>query len=168
MADTNLDSLVLGNDLTVTDDATVGGDLAVTGTTSLGATTSKLAAETVIATNVITAAESGTVFFLSAATEFVSTLPAPAAGLNFSFVVAAAPSGANYTVVTDASANIIIGKGFAADGNAGDTGTTDDTISFVSAQAVVGDRVDVVSDGTSWFAYGFSAVPAGITFTTAS
>ena len=124
--------------------------------------------ETVTAANVIDAAESGSVFFLSAANEFASTLPAPAAGLHFTFIVAAAPAGASYTVVTNASANIIIGHAFGSDGNASDTGTTDDTITFVDGKAVVGDRVDVFCDGTNWFAYGFSAVPAGITFTTAS
>lgn len=51
---------------------------------------------------------------------------------------------------------------------AGDTGTADDTITFVDGQAVAGDRVDVVSDGTSWFAFAFSRVAAGITFTQAS
>lgn len=146
-----------------------GGTLSVSGATTLSGTVSyRQLTEIVTTTNVITAAESGSVFFLNSATEFVSTLPAPAAGLYFEFIVTAAPSGANYTVVTNASANIIIGKGFAADGNAGDTGTTDDTISFVSAQSVVGDKVIVECDGTNWFAYAYSAVPAGITFTTAS
>lgn len=133
-----------------------------------GSVTGATAAEVVTATNVITAAESGTTFFLSSATEFVSTLPAPALGLNFTFIVAAAPVGASYTVVTNGSANIIKGMALNAAGDAGDTGTADDTISFVDGQAVAGDRVYVVSDGTSWFAYGDSRVAAGITFTQAS
>lgn len=126
--------------------------------------------EVVTATNVIAASETGSVFFLNSATEFVSTLPAPAAGLKFTFVVTAAPSGASYTVVTNASANIIKGVQFTAEDAAGsgDSGTSDDTISFVDGQAVAGDRVDVISDGTSYFAYAFSKVKAGITFTTAS
>lgn len=124
--------------------------------------------EIVTATNVITASENGKVFFLNSATEFVSTLPTPALGLKFTFVVMAAPSGASYTIVTASSANIIKGLGLAADGNAGDTGTADDTITFVDGQAVAGDRVTVESDGTSWFATGFSKVPAGLTFTQAS
>jgi hypothetical protein len=53
-------------------------------------------------------------------------------------------------------------------GGSGDSGTADDTISFVDGQAVAGDRVLVKSDGTSWFAYAFSKVLAGITFTQAS
>lgn len=138
------------------------------GTYAAKVVTGRDEAETVTATNVITAAESGKVFFLSSATEFVSTLPAPAAGLRFTFIVAAAPSGASYTIVTASSANIIIGKQVNAAGNAGDTGTTDDTISFVDGQAVVGDRVDLFCDGTNWFAYATCAVATGVTFTTAS
>ena len=125
--------------------------------------------EIVTATNVITAAESGKTFFLNAATEFVSTLPAVAAGLKYSFIVTAAPSGASYTIVTNASANIIKGLVLPADGAAGDTETAGaDTISFVDGQAVAGDRVDVICDGTNWFAYGKCKVAAGITITTAS
>lgn len=124
--------------------------------------------EIVTATNVITAAESGSVFFLNSATEFVSTLPAPAAGLHYTFIVTAAPVGASYTVVTNSSANIIKGKQISVAGDAGDTGTGDDTISFVDGQAVAGDRVEVWCDGTNWFAIGISNVAAGLTFTTAS
>lgn len=124
--------------------------------------------ENVTATNVITAAETGKTFFLNSATEFVSTLPAPAAGLKYTFIVVAAPSGASYTVVTNSSANVIKGQQHSAAGDAGDTGTADDTITFVDGQAVAGDRVDLVSDGTSWFAYAYSKVAAGITFTQAS
>lgn len=124
--------------------------------------------EIVTATNVITAAESGKVFFLNSATEFVSTLPAPAAGLKFTFIVTAAPSGASYTVVTNGSANIIKGLQNSVAGDAGDSGTADDTITFVDGQAVAGDKVEVYSDGTSWFAYAISKVAAGITFTQAS
>ena len=120
------------------------------------------------ATKAITAAESGSTFFLNSATEFVSTLPAPALGLNYEFIVKAAPSGASYTVVTTSSANIIIGNQNSVAGDAGDTGTADDTISFVDGQSVAGDKVKVISDGTSWFAYAISKVAAGITFTQAS
>lgn len=128
--------------------------------------------EIVTATNVITTEESGKTFFLNSSTEFVSTLPAPQIGLKYSFVVTAAPSGANYTVVTNASANVIKGQCYTVDVNSAtdpDFETSGcDTISFVSAKAVAGDRVDVVCDGTNWFAYAFSSVFDAITFTTAS
>jgi membrane protein implicated in regulation of membrane protease activity len=151
------------------------GDISVDGTTItatpaeiIQAADNSVNCEIVTATNAITAAESGATFFLNSATEFVSTLPAPALGLRYTFIVSAAPSGASYTVVTTSSANIIKGLQQSVAGDAGDSGTADDTITFVDGQAVAGDRVDVISDGTSWFAYANSKVAAGITFTQAS
>lgn len=115
------------------------------------------AAEVVTATNVILAAESGRTFFLNSATEFVSTLPAPALGLYFTFIVAAAPSGASYTITTNAAAAIIHGAVVSKDLNgatdaAATVGTPVATITLVDSKSVVGDRVDVVSDGTNWYA----------------
>ena len=134
----------------------------------VGGVTGPVTNTTLTAASTLTAAQSGTTFFLSYATEFATTLPAPAAGLAFTFIVGAAPSGASYTIVTASSANIIKGQAVNAAGVAGDTGTADDTISFVDGAAVAGDTVTVISDGTSWFAYGQCAVAAGITFTQAS
>jgi hypothetical protein len=134
----------------------------------IGNITGAVAYTELTAASTLTAAQSGTTFFLNAATEFATTLPAPAAGLTYTFIVKTAPSGASYTVVTASSANIIKGQAVNAAGVAGDTGTADDTISFVDGQAVAGDMVTVISDGTSWFAYGQCAVAAGITFTQAS
>lgn len=127
-----------------------------------------LPVETVAATNVITAAESGTTFFLSHATEFVSTLPAVAAGLWYEFVVANAPETASYTIVTPAGANLIFGHVVTAQDAGGSSDTDEsgaDTITFVDSKAVVGDRVRVVCDGTNWFASGFCKVFDAITFT---
>lgn len=125
--------------------------------------------ETVTATNVITAAESGKTFFLSSATEFVSTLPAPAVGLKYSFIVAAAPSGASYTIVTHDGSDLIHGvAASAADaGGSVDTtaGTAADTITLVDGQALIGDRVDLISDGTYWYALGMCSDEDAITFT---
>jgi hypothetical protein len=134
----------------------------------IGAITGLETVTTLTAASTLTTAQSNTIFFLSSATEFVTTLPAPAAGLMYTFIVGAAPSGASYTIVTASSANIIKGQAYPASGAAGDTGTADDTISFVDAQAVAGDQVTVISDGTSWFAKAFCAVAAGVTFTQAS
>lgn len=122
------------------------------------------------ATYTVPATENGTTYYLNSTTEFVTTLPAPFLGADYTFVVKAAPSGASYTVVTGSSANIIKGVQLTAQdaGGSGDSGTADDTISFVDGQAVAGDMVRVISDGTSWFAYAFSKVLAGITFTQAS
>lgn len=125
--------------------------------------------EIVAATNVILATESGKVFFLSSTTEFVSTLPAPAAGLKFTFIVSGAPSGASYTIVSASGTDNIHGVAVsAADaGGSVDTtaGTAADTITFVDGQALKGDRVDLVCDGTSWYAIGFCSDEDAITFT---
>ena len=120
--------------------------------------------EDVTETNVITAAESGKTFFLNSATEFVSTLPAPAAGLNYTFIIKAAPSGANYTIVTNGGADIMIGMVTCA--TADDLGQADanaDVITFVGGQSIVGDWVKLISDGTSWYFSGACFVAEGIT-----
>lgn len=128
--------------------------------------------EVVTATNVITAEESGKTFFLSATTEFVSTLPAPAIGLRYTFIVTAAPSGANYTVFTNGGSNIIKGQVYTLDVNSATDPDFEvsggDTISFVGGASVAGDRVDVICDGTNWFFYGFCSVYNAITITTAA
>jgi hypothetical protein len=121
------------------------------------------------AASTLTEADNGTIYYLNSATEFATTLPAPFLGAEFEFIVKAAPSGANYTIVTSSSANIIAGIAFNGEAaGVGDSGQTDDTISFVSAQAVAGDRVVLRSDGTNWYACAFCKVAAGITFTQAS
>lgn len=123
------------------------------------------AVSTATAASTLTAADSGKTIFLNSATEFVTTLPLPAAGLRFTFIVKAAPVGTAYTVVTNGGANIIKGQQYNAAGAAGDTGTADDTITFVESSSVAGDRVELISDGTSWFAYAFCTLAASITFT---
>jgi hypothetical protein len=128
--------------------------------------------ENVTATKSVSANESGQTFFLNSSTEFVTTLPAPALGLRYTFIVAAAPSGASYTIVTNGSSNIIKGSVYSSDLNAasdGDIETTGgDTITLVDAKAVAGDRVELWCDGTNWFAQGFCSAFDAITITTAS
>lgn len=116
--------------------------------------------ENVTATNVIAASESGSVFFLNSATEFVSTLPAVAAGLKFTFIVVAAPSGASYTVV-GASGTPIHGMVLSKDLNgATDSGATAGTgvltLTFVDSKSQKGDRADFVSNGTDWFCVAYT------------
>lgn len=147
----------------------------VTGTYTLAGTptvtnpTGTVATEVVTTTNVITASESGKTFFLNSGTEFASTLPAPAAGLAFTFYVTAAPSGASYTVVTEGGCQVLAGhvltSGFADSGSDVETAATGTTLTFVDGVSVVGDRAYVISDGTSWFASCITAVEAGITIT---
>ena len=139
----------------------------ITGAT-ITAPVGTVASEIVTATNVITAAESGTTFFLNSATEFDSTLPLPAQGLFYRFIVTDAPETASYTITTNGAAQILAGQVFGSDGGDGDSETTPTatTITFVDGASVVGDMAEVWSDGTSWFARCFCNVATtGITIT---
>lgn len=131
-----------------------------------------VSAQVAAATTTLTAADSGKVIFLDHATEFVTTLPAVALGLRFTFVLANAPESASFTIVTAASANVIKGQVYTLDVNSAtdpDFETSGgDTITFVDAKAVAGDSVDLFCDGTNWFARCFCSVFDAITITTAS
>lgn len=109
--------------------------------------------EVVTATNVIAASETGSVFFLNSATEFVSTLPAVAAGLHFVFVVTAAPSGASYTVVgasgTPIKGHVLSSQDAGGNGDSETSGAL--TLTFVDGKAVAGDQAEFRCDGTNWF-----------------
>lgn len=121
--------------------------------------------ETVAAANVITASETGKTFFLALAGGFASTLPAPAAGLNYKFIVSVSPTTA-YTIATSGGANIIKGGINELEVDTADDGpysAVGDLISFVANVAVVGDWVELTSDGTSWFLTGQTNADGGIT-----
>jgi len=113
------------------------------------------------ATKTVTEGENGKTFYLNASTEFVTTLPAPALGLKYTFIIKGAAVSADYTLVTNASANImdvfildIVGElTYAA---------SRDVITFVDGGAT-GDRVTVESDGTNWFCLGFCGVDGKMT-----
>ena len=130
------------------------------------------ATETLTATTTLTDADNGKTFFLSSSTEFATTLPAPKAGFWCQFIVAAAPSGASYTVVTNGSSNIIKGQVVSSDLNAANDADFEtsggDTITFADGVAVASDRVEIYCDGTNYFAYGYCTAYNGITITTAS
>ena len=112
--------------------------------------------EVVTATNVITAAECGTTFFLTSGTEFASTLPAistVSAGCDFKFIVTAAASGANYTVTTGNTLEKKI-QGFLNMGaDAPDACSGEDTVSFVTGDAI-GDWAYFIFDGSNWIVSG--------------
>ena len=153
-------------------DVESGGSLKLAGT-AISATAAELNmaadisanVETVITTNVIAAAESGKTFFLDLAAGFVSTLPAPAAGLRYTFIVKTAPTG-DYTIVTNGVAQKVI-KGLAviAADAVGDVSAGGTTITFAANNALPGDRVDVICDGTIWYMVGYAQVTAGLTIT---
>lgn len=121
--------------------------------------------EDATAVNTLLYSECGKTLFLNAATEFATTLPAPIAGCQFTFIVAAAPVGTAYTIVTPASATIIDGTTVV---NGGVIGCVDEhTITFTASAAISGDWVKVVSDGTSWFVTGQAFAATGIACTAA-
>jgi hypothetical protein len=129
-------------------------------------------ARVLTATTVLTAEDNGATLFLNSATEFETTLPAPFLNGRLTFIVAAAPASASYTIVSSGSGNVIKGSVMSADLNAasdGDIETTGgDTITLVDAKAVASDRVELWSDGTTWFAQGFVSAFDAMTITTAS
>lgn len=125
--------------------------------------------ETVTATRVLTAADNGKTIFLSAGTEFDTKLPAPAAGLRFRFFVAAAPSGASYTITTNGTTQNVIHGVAASNADAGGSvsgtnGTPVDVITFADGQAKVGDMVELECDGTYWYAFAIVYDEDAITF----
>jgi len=119
--------------------------------------------EVVTATNVILASESGKTFYLNAAAGFLSTLPAPAAGLVFRFVTQLAPTSNGYTIATNASANIIKGMVVERAGGAGVSSAVGDLVTLVANQSIAGDWLEFWSDGTTYFIHGMVDVSAGVT-----
>ena len=116
--------------------------------------------------------DSGKVFFLNATTEFTTTLPtvsAAGAGWNAKFIVKTAPDGADYVITenTGSDTNVIITNGI----NELEVDTNDDgpnnaghtTITFADGVAIAGDYVEVLCDGTNWYATGQTKADGGIT-----
>ena len=109
----------------------------------------------------LTNSYSGKTFFLNAAGGFTITLPAPKAGVNFEFIVKTAPTTA-YIIATKGATSIIRGQVITSDVNSATDPDIEksgkSTVTFVANTAVVGDSVELISDGTYWWANGFSSV----------
>jgi hypothetical protein len=111
--------------------------------------------ESVTGTNVITAAETGKTFYLAGGTDYESTLPTAALGLNFRFVVAAAPTGDTGYTITATPADSI--NGVIASVPVDDAGiavTAADNVIFVNDVATVGSWVEFRANATGWFVSG--------------
>jgi hypothetical protein len=113
----------------------------------------------------VEATDNGKTFYLDSATGFACTLPAPATGLRFKFVVSTAPTSGNQTIKTDSDDNIIHGQVCSAEDAAGSvvTAAAADIINFVANLAIIGDFVELESDGTNWYVSGMCNVQDAIT-----
>jgi len=117
--------------------------------------------EAVTTTNVITAFENGKTFYLDDAGGFTSTLPAPLAGLGYTFIVTTAPT-TSYIITTNAGADLLFGTFLDIVGELVYF-SAQDTFNFVLNVSLVGDRLEVESDGTNWYCKAFSGADGGIT-----
>lgn len=126
--------------------------------------------ETLTAAKTVSAAETGTKFILNLAGGIAVTLPAPAEGLNYEFVVGALEPTSSHTILTYGSANIIEGQVGSAEDAAGSVATAadSDTITLVANKAIHGDYVKIFSDGTNWYVSGLCNVQDAITTTQAT
>jgi len=124
---------------------------------------------TLTAVTTLSEADAGKTIFLNSTTEFEVTLPKPKAGLNFTFVVKAAPSGADYTVVTNGSKSLMVGKiitsQVTAEANADFNIYGASKLTFADGVSVVGDSARLISDGTYWYVNAFVSVYNAITLT---
>ena len=117
------------------------------------------------ATYGVTAAESGATIFINAAAGKTMTLPAPASGLRYKFVLKAQPTSGNHIVATNAAAAIV--EGMVDVNNVKVLAANEKQINFVASTAIVGDWISLISDGTSWFLTGESGGGAGAITVTA-
>jgi len=117
------------------------------------------------ATLVLTKYDHGATIVFNRAGGTAVTLPAPADGATFNFVIGTAPTTAN-TIASSGAANIIKGGVNELEVDTADDGpysAVGDLVSFVANIAAVGDYVDLRSDGTSWFLRGQTNLDGGIT-----
>jgi hypothetical protein len=118
--------------------------------------------ETITGATTLDASDSGKFFTLAGATGAQVTLPAVAiAGWKARFTVGLAFATTNWTLRS--ATNVIQGS---ADVNSTLVlGANENTISFVATAETVGDFVEIYSDGTNFYAYGFGALAGAITYT---
>ena len=113
----------------------------------------------------LTESDSGKTYFLNSADGFTVTLPSPRGGLNFEFIVKTAPT-THYIITSKNAAATLNVQVITSDLNAAGNPavkTNATIIRFVASTAVVGDSIEMISDGTTWWVEGFSSVTNGIT-----
>jgi hypothetical protein len=120
---------------------------------------------TLAAASTLSALDSGKVLFLNLVGGFTTTLPPVQAGLSLKFIVATAPTTAY--VITAGSA-IVHGLGVSPQDAGGSVDSTSNTpatvINFVASKAKIGDSVELLCNGTNWFATAHCTLFDGVTF----
>ena len=106
----------------------------------------------------VLASDSGKVFTIDQDATFVITLPADQEGLNYKFIVTDAGSGEVH--ITSGASNGI--KGWSMDPTTGINAIDNVLVEIASSTATVGDVVELVNDGTTWWCKSFSGATNGI------
>lgn len=118
--------------------------------------------ESLAADKELNAGDSGKTFILNLAAGFTVDLPAPESGLRFKFIVGTAPADGDYVI--DANDDImVVGVDELAASTVGPRSASATTITFVEDTAVVGDFVELISDGTNWYGTGQTNADGGVT-----
>ena len=109
----------------------------------------------------LTSYDSGKTYFLNAVGGFTVTLPVPVAGSGFTFIVKTAPT-TKYRIATKGATSVIRGQIYTTDINSATSPDKETSgvsyIDFVASTAVVGDSVELISDGTYWYVKGYCSV----------
>ena len=109
----------------------------------------------------LTDSDSGKTYFLNSTSGFEVTLPRPRAGMSFEFIVRTIPTavGDDYIIGAKSDAKIIIGQAITSNVKAPNDATWEQTgtsqLLFVHPDTVVGDSVELISDGTYWYAIAY-------------
>ncbi len=151
----NLGYILKGDHLT---NLTVEGLLTTNGQTILTGAT--FGGGSISGATTLTEVQSGTTFEVDTTTSYTITLPTPAAGLNYKFVITADDANA---VVINAGGNFLYGT--ILDNNATNVTQvdTDENINFAAA-AVVGDSIELCGvSSTVWYVTAQSSIDGGIT-----
>jgi hypothetical protein len=123
-------------------------------------------ASVITALKTMTVANSGgayTVAQSGAAGSFAITLPIPAAGLNYKFMLIQTDTGGGVSIVTNGGSNHFFGN-IVNDVTSVLSISTQDTITFVNNASAIGDTIEVTGiSPTQWMVRAVSSVNGGIT-----
>ena len=108
----------------------------------------------------LTSAQSGTRFSIFQTSGYTITLPAPAAGLNYKFLMNT--TGAFTVSITDPISSLIGTLSNPVDTIIISAATS---LNFVASTANAGDTIEVYGNGTSWFCKAVTGDAGGITIT---